>query len=269
VSLAPDEDYAARFGGIRRLYGDLGAETLRRAHIAIVGIGGVGSWVVEALARSGVGRITLIDHDDIALSNINRQLHTLEGTLEREKVTVMAERIAAINPHCQVTAVDDLLTEHNLERHLAADLDYVVDCIDSIRHKAALLNYCVRRKPPVITTGGAGGISDPTRIQLTHLSRTHNDPLAAKVRHPLRPQYGFSRNPKRRFGIDCVFSDEQSVYPKADGSVCQRKPGVAGAKLDCNLGYGAATFLTGSFGFIASARVVQKLIERAERLAQG
>ncbi|MDH5785554.1 MAG: tRNA cyclic N6-threonylcarbamoyladenosine(37) synthase TcdA [Chromatiales bacterium] len=260
-----DNDYHQRFGGIQRLYGTAGAEAIRSAHICVVGIGGVGSWVVEALARSGVGAITFIDHDDIAASNTNRQLHTLVDTYERSKSEVMAERVRAINPECHVNAIDDLLSENNIEKYISLDFDYVIDAIDSIRHKAALIYYCRRNKVAIITTGGAGGITDPTRIEITDLSRTHNDPLAAKVRHRLRSDYGFSKNPQRRFGIDCVFSTEQHRYPKADGTVCQRKPGVKGATLDCNFGYGSATFVTATFGFVAVSRVLQKIIERASR----
>lgn len=259
------DEYQQRFGGIQRLYGTRGAEAIRNSHLCVVGIGGVGSWVVEALARSGVGAITFIDHDDIAASNTNRQLHTLVDTYERSKSEVMAERVRAINPECRVSAIDDLLTESNIEKYISLDFDYVIDAIDSIRHKAALIYYCKRNKIPVITTGGAGGITDPTRIELTDLSKTHNDPLAAKVRHRLRSDYGFSKNPQRRFGIDCVFSTEQHLYPKADGSVCQRKPGVKGATLDCNFGYGSATFVTATFGFVAVSRALQKIVERAGR----
>lgn len=251
-----------RFGGIQRLYGTAGAEAIQNSHFCVVGIGGVGSWVVEALARTGVGAITFIDHDDIAASNTNRQLHTLSSTLERSKAEVMAERVKDINPDCKVTAIDDLLTETKLEQYISTQFDYVIDAIDSIRHKAALINYCSRNKIPLIATGGAGGITDPTMIHIADLSKTYNDPLAAKVRAKLRNDYGFPKNPKRRFGIDCVFSSQQSVYPKADGSVCHRKPGVKGTTLDCNLGYGAATFVTASFGFIAVSRALQKLIAR-------
>ncbi len=251
-----------RFGGIQRLYGTAGAELIQNSHFCVVGIGGVGSWVVEALARTGVGAITFIDHDDIAASNTNRQLHTLTSTIDRSKAVVMAERVRDINPDCEVTAIDDLLTETNVVKYIGKQFDYVIDAIDSIRHKAALINYCSRNKIPVITTGGAGGITDPTQIQITDLSKTYNDPLAAKVRSKLRNDFGFTKNPKRRFGIDCVFSTEQSVYPKADGSVCQRKPGVKGATLDCNFGYGSATFVTATFGFVAVSRALQKLIAR-------
>ncbi|MCW9089557.1 MAG: tRNA cyclic N6-threonylcarbamoyladenosine(37) synthase TcdA [Gammaproteobacteria bacterium] len=263
------DDFFQRFDGIRRLYGVDGAEHIRRSHFCVVGIGGVGSWVVEALARSGVGAITFIDHDDIALSNTNRQLHTLSSTVERAKSEVMAERVLEINPACRVNAIDDLLSERNIERYISQKFDYVIDAIDSIRHKAALIYYCKRNKIPVITTGGAGGITDPTRIEIVDLSRTHNDPLAAKVRAKLRSDYGWSRNPKSRFGVDCVFSAEQHKYPKEDGSVCQRKPGVAGATLDCNMGYGSATFVTASFGFVAVSRAIDKLIAKKRREAKA
>jgi tRNA A37 threonylcarbamoyladenosine dehydratase len=254
--------YSERFGGIARLYGAAGAEVLRQAHICVVGVGGVGSWAVEALARTGVGAITLIDHDDISATNMNRQLHTLSSTIGRPKVGEMAARVMAINPECQCHAVDDLLTETTLEKYLSREFDYVIDAIDSIRHKAAMIYYCRRNKIPIITTGGAGGLSDPTSIQIIDLSRTYNDPLASKVRSKLRSQYGFSKNPKRRFGVECVFSPQQHHYPKADGTVCPRKPGVKGVTLDCNLGYGSATMITASFGFAAVARVVNKLIEK-------
>ncbi|MGM0595250.1 MAG: tRNA cyclic N6-threonylcarbamoyladenosine(37) synthase TcdA [Pseudomonadota bacterium] len=259
------DDYSQRFGGIERLYGVEAAGYIRDSHFCVVGIGGVGSWVVEALARSGVGAITFIDHDDIAISNTNRQLHTLDNTIDRSKSEVMAERVRAINPDCNVNAIDDLLSETNIEKYIDSGFDYVIDAIDSIRHKTALIYYCKRNKIPVITTGGAGGITDPTRIEVVDLSRTHNDPLAAKVRAKLRSDYGWSRNPKSRFGVDCVFSSEQHKYPKEDGSVCQRKPGVAGATLDCNMGYGSATFVTASFGFVAVSRAIDKLIAKRRR----
>lgn len=259
------EVYQERFGGIARLYGEREVAWLEAAHICVIGIGGVGSWAVEALARSGIGEITLIDHDDISASNSNRQLHTLESTVGRSKVAVTAERVKAINPECRCYPIDDLLVEATIERYLDQRYDYVIDAIDSISHKAAMINYCRRNKIPIITTGGAGGLSDPTAIEISDLSKTYNDPLAAKVRSTLRSRYGYTNNPKRRFSVECVFSSEQQVYPKPDGSVCQRKPGVKGATLDCNYGYGSATFVTAGFGFAAVSRVIRKLIERRIR----
>lgn len=254
--------YNERFAGIKRLYGINEADIIQQAHICIIGIGGVGSWAAEALARSGVGRLTLIDHDDIAESNINRQIHAMGSTLEQSKVVTMADRIADINPECQCHAIDDFITDSNLQNYLQRDYDFVIDAIDSIRFKAAIIYYCKRNKIPVITTGGAGGLIDPTRIEIADLAKTWNDPLAARVRSRLRSEYGYTSNTKRSFGIPCVFSSEQQRYPKADGSVCTAKPGVKGVKLDCNLGFGSSTCVTASFGFAAAARVLQKITEK-------
>ena len=265
----PNDDYAERFGGIQRLYGTTRARMLTQIHICVVGIGGVGSWAVEALARSGIGQLTLIDHDDIALSNINRQIHTLDSTLNQEKVSAMQDRVRQINPHCQCHIIDDLLTANNLQKYIpkAPDktFDYVIDAIDSVKHKSALIYYCKRNKTPIITTGGAGGLVDPTAIEIADLSKTYNDPLAAKVRSQLRYQYNFTRNPKRRFGIECVFSTEQQVYPQKDGSVGQEKPGVKGVTLDCNYGYGSSSCVTSVFGFVAAARAIEKSLDRRLR----
>lgn len=261
--------YSERFAGIRRLYGNTEAEIIRQAHICIIGIGGVGSWAAEALARSGVGRLTLIDHDDIAESNINRQIHSLDTTLELSKVVVMADRIASINPECQCHAIDDFISDTNLQNYLQRDYDFVIDAIDSIRFKAAIIYFCKRNKIPVITTGGAGGLLDPTKIDIADLAKTWNDPLAARVRSRLRSEYGYTSNTKRNFGVPCVFSTEQQRYPKEDGSVCVNKPGVKGVKLDCNLGFGSSSCVTASFGFAAAARALQKTVEyRLKSLAK-
>ena len=257
-------DYQERFDGIRRLYGDTGAMAIRASHVCVIGIGGVGSWAVEALARSGVGTITLIDHDDIAASNTNRQLHTLSNTLGQQKTAVMAERVRGINPDCVLQVFDTRIDEENQVALLGQGYDYVIDAIDQVRPKAALLYYCKRNKIPVITTGGAGGMIDPTRIRISDLSRTEHDPLAAKLRQTLRRDYGFSRNPQRRFGIDCVYSDEQPRFPASDGGVCRGKPAASGVKLDCASGYGSASFVTAGFGFAAVSRVVQKIVDKRQ-----
>jgi len=256
------QEYEQRFGGIRRLYGDKGADIIRRLHVCVVGIGGVGSWAVEALARSGVNRITLIDHDDICETNINRQIHAKTDTVGQSKVEVMAERIKAINADCHLNAIDDFITETTLSKYMTSDYDYVIDAIDSIRFKAAMIYHCKRNKIPIITTGGAGGLTDPTQIGIKDLSKTVNDPLAAKVRSTLRREFGFSKNVKRSFGIDCVFSTQQQVYPKPDGSVSQDKPGIKGVSLDCSMGFGASSCVTSVFGFVAVARLIEKTIKR-------
>ena len=254
---------ADAFAGIERLYGMQAFALIRKMHVCVIGIGGVGSWVVEALARSAVGKITLIDFDTIAASNINRQVHTLSSTLEQKKCQAMKARVAQINPECEVDIIDDFLTMDNMEALLSRDYDYVVDAIDSIKFKAGLVNYCKRNKVPLIMTGGAGGLTDPTMIDVVDLSKTFNDALAAKVRSTLRDQYGFTRNTKRSFGVDCVFSSQQQVYPKEDGTVSHEKPGIHGISLDCRFGYGAASFVTGTFGFVAVSHLVKKFLKKA------
>lgn len=256
------EQYDARFGGIARLYGIQQASIIKSLHICVVGIGGVGSWAVEALARTGVGEITLIDHDDISETNINRQLHSLSSTLNQSKVEVMAERILQINPECNVHAIDDFISEMTLDKYMDTSFNYVIDAIDSIRFKAAVIHHCRRNKIPIITTGGAGGLTDPTQITVKDLSKTVNDRLASKVRSTLRKEYNFTRNLKRSFGVECVSSAQQKMYPKADGSVSKDKPGVKGISLDCNLGLGASSSVTSVFGFIAVSRVIEKSVRK-------
>jgi len=255
-------DYNNRFGGIARLYGQRGFEIIRDSHFCVIGIGGVGSWAAESLARTGIGEITLIDHDDIAASNINRQIHSLSDTLEQSKVETMAERIRQINPDCKVNVIDDFITESNCAKHLSNNYDYVIDAIDSIKFKCAIIYYCKRNKIPVITTGGAGGLTDPTKIDITDLAKTWNDPLAAKVRSQLRYQYGYTKNAKRNFGIKCVYSTEQQRYPNDDGSVDYAKPGVKGVHLDCAMGFGSATQVTATFGFVAAAKAIEALLRK-------
>ncbi len=258
-----------RFGGIARLYGRDGLQRLAAAHVAVVGIGGVGSWAAEALARSGVGELTLFDLDDICITNTNRQVHALDGQVGRLKVEAMAERIRAINPACGVHAVADFVTRESLVEHIGEQFDVVIDCIDSVPAKAALIAWCKRRKVQIITTGGAGGQIDPTQIQVTDLNKTFNDPLAAKVRSTLRRDYNFSRTPGRHYSVPCVFSSEQLRYPKPDGTVCQAK-GFAGdgVRLDCAGGFGAVMMVTATFGLVAAARAVDKLVAGARRPAE-
>jgi tRNA A37 threonylcarbamoyladenosine dehydratase len=252
-----------RFGGTQRLYGLSETDVLCRSHVCIVGIGGVGSWVAEGLARTALGHITLIDLDDICVTNTNRQIHALCDTVGQAKVQAMAQRIVQINPACRVSQIEDFVTPDNVAELLNNSYDYVVDATDSIKAKAAMVAHCKRNKIPIITIGGAGGQIDPTQVAVTDLSKTIQDPLAAKLRSELRRFYKFSGNPKRRFGIDCVYSTEQLRYPQSDGSVGAKKTLANGSvKLDCNDGLGAAVAVTATFGFVASARVIQKIISK-------
>lgn len=257
-----------RFSGIARLYGAAALERLRAASVCVIGVGGVGSWAAEALVRSGVGRLTLIDFDDICLTNTNRQLHALDGCYGQAKVAAMAERLQRINPALVVTTVQDFVTPTTLH-YLDGGFDFVLDACDTLAAKCALLNHCRRHKIPVITAGAAGGRVDPTAIQVRDLSKTERDPLLASVRKKLRGEYGFPTNPKRSFGIPAVFSLEQPRYSQPDGSVsCQRPKVEAGAtpfRLDCGGGYGASTCVTATFGFAAVARILDRLTVAAPR----
>ncbi|WP_044470650.1 tRNA cyclic N6-threonylcarbamoyladenosine(37) synthase TcdA [Mannheimia massilioguelmaensis] len=252
--MASVDNYEQRFGGIARLYTTQGLTRLRHAHICVIGIGGVGSWCVEALARSGIGKITLIDMDDICVTNINRQIHALTGNVGKLKTEVMKQRIELINPECEVNIIDDFISIDNLDEYLDCGYDYVIDAIDHVKTKAALIAYCKRNKIKVIMIGGAGGQTDPTQIQIKDLSKTIQDPLASKVRSLLRKEYHFSQNPKRKFGVDCVFSTQPLIFPQMEKE-CAISP-----TMNCANGFGAATMVTATFGFFAVSRVIDKLL---------
>ena len=253
--MARVDNLEQRFGGIGRLYTPEGLAKLRQSHICVIGIGGVGSWAVEALARSGIGKITMIDMDDICVTNINRQIHALTSTVATLKTEAMKTRIAEINPECQVEIIDDFISPDNLADYLNRGYDYVIDAIDSVKTKAALIAYCKRNKIRLITTGGAGGQTDPSQIQIADLSKTIQDPLASKVRSLLRKEYHFSQNPKRKFGVDCVFSTQPLIFPKM-GEGCE-----ISATMNCANGFGAVTIVTATFAFFAVGRVIDKLLQ--------
>ena len=259
------ESYRQRFEGLARVFGEAALDALGRAHFCVVGVGGVGSWAAEACARSGIGRITLIDHDDIQPSNSNRQLHTLVETIGRSKVEVLKERILAINPDCDCTAVDDLVTRGSIDKFDFAQFDYVIEAIDHVSQKLSLMHHCRRNKIRCISTGGAGGRSDPTQIQVKDLTLAYNDPLLAKVRSHLRQQLGYSRNPKRRYAMDCVFSGEQPMYPAEAGSVSHAKPvSDERSTLDCDTGIGSFVGVTACFGFTAASHAIRKYLKATE-----
>ncbi len=256
------EEYLQRFSGLSRIYGTGALEQLNRAHFCIVGVGGVGSWAAEAAARSGIGQITLIDHDDIELSNTNRQVHTELGNLGKSKVDTLADRIKSINPECHCHAIDDLVTRANLDQFDFHQFDYVIDAIDHVQQKMALVHYLRRHKIRLVVTGGAGGLTDPTKIEINDLTRTYNDPLLAMLRSKLRHQLNYSRNPKRRYGIDCVYSTQQPVYPSNDGTVSYAKPGSENqTTLDCATGLGSFVGVTASFGLTALSHAIKKYLK--------
>ncbi|CAG9295403.1 tRNA cyclic N6-threonylcarbamoyladenosine(37) synthase TcdA [Celerinatantimonas diazotrophica] len=251
--------YQQRFGGIARLYGNRALEQFQASHVCVIGIGGVGSWAAEALARSGIGQITLVDLDDVCVTNTNRQLHTLTTTIGQPKTDVIQARILQINPEAKCAIIDDFITADNVSEYIDNRFDYVIDAIDSVKAKTALLAHCKRNKIKVITVGGAGGQIDPTQIKVADLAKTIQDPLASKVRSELRRRYNFSKNPKRKFGIECVFSTEQLIYPDNNGEICSTKNTDGSMRMNCSGGFGAATHVTASFGMIAAGQVLKKL----------
>ena len=214
--------YEDRFAGIARLVGRDAASRLRAAHVAVVGIGGVGSWAVEALARTGIGELTLIDLDEVCINNANRQLHALNSTVGRAKVAVMAERIAQIQPSCQVHAVQDFFTAKTADDLLLDEFDVVIDAIDSARSKALLIALCHQRGIPIVVCGGAGGRIDPAKICVADLNRTEGDGLLRRIRDLLRTEHGLPRNPK--WQIPTLYSTEAAKWPTAAGEICGHGP---------------------------------------------
>jgi len=250
--------FEARFSGIQRLVGVPGAERLRQAHVCVVGLGGVGSWAAEALARSGVGQLTLVDFDEVCISNTNRQLHALSGSFGQPKVQVMARRLLAINPDCAVHPIQAFFTAANAEAILGTPYQHVCDAIDRPAMKCLLIAECHRRRIPIITAGAAGGRQDPTAIRIADLVRVTHDRLLLAVRKGLRTDHGFPPAPKPCH-VDCVYSPEPVVFPRADGSVCPERPESPDLRLDCTSGYGTASFVTGAFGLAAAAYIVRHL----------
>jgi tRNA A37 threonylcarbamoyladenosine dehydratase len=252
-------DIQRRFSGVRRLYGEQGLAGLQQAHVLVIGIGGVGSWAVEALARNAVGKLTLVDLDNIAESNMNRQIHALEDTLGKAKVTAMRERIAAINPLCEVAEIEDFVTPENLASILAGQPDVVVDCMDDTKAKIALAAYCKQQQLPLIMVGSAGGKLDATRIRLADLAHVQGDRMLAKVRNQLRRDHGFAKasdhKKSAKFGIVAVYSDEPVARPEEACETSQE--GLTG--LNC-AGYGSSICVTATAGFVAAQQAIGQLI---------
>jgi tRNA A37 threonylcarbamoyladenosine dehydratase len=249
--MAMEVNQNRRFGGVARLYGEEGLEAFEKAHVLVAGLGGVGSWAAEALARSAIAEITLVDFDHIAESNVNRQLHAVEGSFGKSKVDAMAERLISINPDLRINIIDDFLTPDNLSKilgeHAANPLFAILDATDDVKMKIALANYC-KKNIALIICGGAGGKLDPSRIKACDLSKTTQDPLLSKIRYTLRKEYGFTSDPKKKLGLTAIFSDEA-------------RQGVASGGLACS-GYGSGVTVTASFGFIAAAEVLKIIQQR-------
>ena len=259
-----DPGWLERFAGIDRLYGKGAVARFSRCRVAVIGMGGVGSWVAEALARTGLGHLSLVDADDLCVSNTNRQLPALAGQYGRNKVDAMAERCLAINPAISVDPVPSFLTAGNVAELLGSGFDLVVDACDSFRSKVELIAWCRRRKLPLVVVGSAGGRTDVTLVRVRDLSRTEHDAMLALIRKKLRAEFNFPRSPSRYFSVAAVYSLENVQYPQPDGSVCGIRPraeGEAGFKLDCGGGLGAATHVTGAFAFAAVGKAIELLLK--------
>jgi tRNA threonylcarbamoyladenosine dehydratase len=253
-------DFERRFGGVSRLYGEAGLAKLQAAHVVVIGIGGVGSWAAEALARNAVGVITLVDLDNIAESNVNRQIHAVDGEFGKAKVTAMAERIRAINPACVVREIEDFVTLDNVSKMLDFHCNAMIDCTDDVKAKIVLALNCKATQTPLIMSGSAGGRLDPTRIQVADLAAVAGDKLLAKVRNQLRRDYQFPKasNTKKsaKFGILCIYSDEQVIKPVA---ACEAdSTSITG--LNC-AGYGSSVCVTAPFGFAAANLALRSILK--------
>ena len=261
-----------RFDRMGRLVGDQVMKKLFNSHVMVIGLGGVGSWAAESLARSGIGRLTIVDFDEICITNANRQLHALQGLVGKKKAEVMAERLRKVNPQASVTAIPAFYNESSSEEILSHKPDYIIDAIDNLTAKAHLLATCKEKNIRVITSGGSAAKMDPLRIKLTDLGQTYVDPLAAQVRKILRQKYNFTEG--KNFGIPCVFSDEVPMQPeelKYDGGmgfkcVCPQGQNNLHSCEHRNVIYGTASFVTGAFGLTMASFVVNEIYKNEKEM---
>lgn len=250
-----DDDYERRFAGVARVYGDQAFARLSRSHAIVVGLGGVGSWCVEALARNGIGQLTLVDLDVVVASNVNRQLQALSSNFGRGKADVLAERVLQINPRCTVRVVDDFLSRENADHILDPQPDIILDCCDDAKAKLTLALHARRHRNVLVVCGAAGGKIDPSRLAVADLAMTEQDPLLARLRKRLRKHHGYPETPQKPFGITCVYSDEPIYAPP---ELCKQ------AQLSCS-GYGSLITVTASMGLLAVSTAIQLLLRRKDR----
>lgn len=257
----PDFDPDRRFGGLVRLYGALGAQRIHAAHVAVIGVGGVGSWAAEALARSGVGRLTLIDPDHVSESNINRQIHALSNTLGQAKVQAMRERIGLIHPSCQVQGIEEFVEPHNWPALLPVGVDAVMDACDQVRAKTALAHWARSQAQPFVSVGAAGGKRFAHLVDMSDLGAVTHDPLLAQLRYQLRKHHNAPKE-GRSMGVMCVFSREAVAQPHTVCDAGALEAAAADGTLNCH-GYGSTVAVTASFGLCAAGWVLQQLVQRA------
>lgn len=252
----PAADLERRFGGLRRLYGDAGYARIRTARVAVVGLGGVGSWTCEALARSGVAALTLIDLDHVSESNINRQVQAVDTTVGQAKALAMRDRIASIHPGCDVSTVEEFVDAQNWPALLARPVDVVVDACDQVRAKLALVLWSLQTGMPLVVVGAVGGKRRPHDVRVDDLSHVTHDPLLASLRQRIRKQHAAAR--QGRIGVTCVYSREAVTLPPqacdTDGS------------LNC-AGYGSTVSVTATFGMVAAHVALESILSNGEKTA--
>jgi tRNA A37 threonylcarbamoyladenosine dehydratase len=247
-----------RFKGTEQLLGAEHFERLARASVCVVGLGGVGSWSVEALARSGVGSLTLVDQDEVCETNINRQVHALSSTIGQSKAQLLAERVSQINPECAVTVINKFFSRKTADEILARGFDVVLDSIDRNENKTVLIGECVRRQIRVVTVGAGGDRTSPQDITIADLARTIYDPLLQIVRKQLRHEYDFPKGERAKFYVPCVYAPKQRGPRTTDASACETD---SRGRKSCNDGLGSVVFVTGTLGFIAAGEVIRLLGE--------
>ena len=258
-ALQPAPDLDRRFSGLERLYGPAGAAAIRRSTVAVVGVGGVGSWSAEALARSGIGTLVLIDLDHVAESNINRQVHAVDTTVGQAKVQAMRDRIALIHPECKVHAVEEFAEPANWPGVLPVPVDAVIDACDEVKAKVAMAAWALETRTPFISAGAAGGKRLAHRVDIDDLSQTTHDPLLAQLRYRLRKFHGAPREGKR-IGVACVFSREAVAPPDPSCAV------EGDGSLNCH-GYGSVVTVTATFGQCAAGWVLEQVVARSSSKA--
>lgn len=247
-----------RFRGTEQLLGAEHFAQVARASICVVGLGGVGSWSVEALARCGVGSLTLVDQDEVCETNINRQVHALSSTVGQSKAKLLAERVSQINPECAVTVINKFFSRQTADQILAPGFDVVLDTIDRNENKTVLIGECVKRQIRVVTVGAGGDRTSPQDITIADLARTIHDPLLQIVRKQLRQEYEFPKGERAKFHVPCVYAPKQRGPRAAEASACATD---SRGRKSCNDGLGSAVFVTGTLGFIAAGEVVRLLGE--------
>ncbi len=263
-----EPEHEERLGGIRRLYGNAAADRIAAASVMVIGVGGVGSWTVEALARTGVGRLILVDLDEVCVTNTNRQLHAVMGNYGRPKVDAMRDRIAAIAPGCSVEVIADFFAADTADAILGLSPDLVIDAIDDAREKALLIHLCRARALPLIVSGAAGGRKNPAAVTSGDLGATAGDPLLREVRRHLRTGHGWSVADRQPWGIPAVFSQERALYPTPEGEVCATPEAGAPARLDCRTGFGTSAMVVGAVGLTLAALAADLLASGAHPTRQ-